>query len=252
MLVAYVISVWGQSNAAGQENFDTFLPAEWRGNQATIRTAFYGLNIGDLNPLQFQPLNPAQNSGRVWENGILWGVEQSLTHLLADYYGRTIYLDKLAYGGKQIKEWQEGGMFWDVLNRIADDEKAYFAGNNMVPKWLPVIWIQGENNATDSTAVYQPQLEALIDLERSKSDPARPWIFQMLSTYQTAYTPEQRENINAAFRNIAGGTRPHCYVLDPSDYTLTMGLPPDVHYGPYGYQILGRAHFNLMKRKNLL
>jgi hypothetical protein len=178
---------------------------------------------------------------------------------LQEHYGDSadLFYDKLAFGGHAISNWLEGG-YWHLCTvRIAGDERQWLEARGFEVKWLPVIWIQGESDASAGmpAAMYRERLESIIDEERSHSSGTRPWIFQKLSTYQTRIPARQRAGINAAFDSIANGSRTNCYVLDPSECTLTMDPGPesDLHYGAKDlYMTLADEYFELMKANNLL
>lgn len=259
--IAPIFSVWGQSNAEGGQVSSAGLPANWLGIQPGIKVANYGSVDQTHGVFNWQSANLSgsnENCASVYSNiytGVVHSVEQAIAHRLAAYYNTVIYFDKLARGGLQISAWRSGGLWYDELLTVAADEKASMAVLGKLPVWLPVVWVQGESDAGSATgtAAYQAMLEALISQERSLSVVNRPWIFQLLSTYQTTYSAAQRATINQAFINIAAGTRAKCYTLDPSGYSLTMDSnAPTLHYSSAALVTLGHAHFDLMTANGLL
>lgn len=257
--IAPIFSVWGQSNAEGGYLVSSAMPPEWQGISPEIQVANYGSVDNGHGAFNWQPANLSgtnENCASVYSNkypGAVHSVEQSLARALIAHYGTTVYLDKLARGAMAISQWKPGGFWYDELLTIAADEKASLAGLGKTPVWLPVIWIQGENNAGGSAASYQGELQSVIDSERARSIANRPWIFQKLSTYQTQYSPSARASINDAFDAIAAGGRPNCYTLDPSAFTLTMAPDaPGLHYSSAAHVTLGYGYFDLMLANGLL
>ena len=167
---AIVLWLAGQSNSNGEGEVggaEGALPVELQGTHSDIMIMSNGITF---QPLVYGVKNVGNqkddfDNGR--ENGI--GQEMKLGRLMADFYGRTIYIVKEALGGNSIAdEWNpdtgasEGARWaeWDAKWTAA---KAFFLANDLEYEVVALVWAQGEadSNNTDGPN-YQTNLTNLI------------------------------------------------------------------------------------------
>jgi len=259
---AYYVIIAGQSNAVGRADTSA-IPLYHKFLKDTVQGFIY--NSGTFEKIR-AGVNTQGNNGQ-------FGLEVSLVDTAFKNIGKRLYVVKYAVGGTAICS--QGVQYWlpSLNNNLFQNLKntilnanTIIQSNNLVAVPLCVIWVQGENDATDLTCAnnYQSNLEGIIDSTRNYMGlPTLPFLIGLnngdgdgLQVYRTTVRAAQQAVAKVEYSSYSSGftpsntsfTRDNTYLINTLNYTLFDG----VHYSAASTIQLGHDIFKALNGQNII
>jgi hypothetical protein len=226
--LANLIVVAGQSNAVGYGLDAAEVPLDLRGPDPRIRI---------WNGATFVPMAPGTNTGTV-RYPQAWGPETGFVRQWrAGHPSGDLFIVKSAKGSTALAEgpgqdWApaSGELFADT-SRAVRKAKAALAAAGRTPRVVAILWMQGEEDATDSTraGAYRTNLiRALSAMRLDWGDPSSRLVVGRITAGFPYATTVRAAQASAA-------TKAGAVLVDTDSYPLQDGI----HYAPRGQAQLG-------------
>jgi len=206
-----VVVLMGQSNAVGVGPIAS-VPAKYQGTIANAKiwngSAWVNLTAGSTNQAA---------------DGSTLGPEMSLMDSLVTFYGTPVYLIKHAITSTDLNtQWRAGS--GPLFFSLADKIKAAMAALPSAGYIKAYYWMQGENDAADTTmaSAYQTNLTNLVAAVRGSfyrfSDTQAPFVVGRLAAITTGSYPF-RDTVIAA-QNAVAAADTKVLIVNNTDATL--------------------------------
>lgn len=239
-----VFLLGGQSNMAGVGGYDSPLPAPYNVPQPAVK--FWN----KCNPTTgWPPADPGDawvdlqgGFGHQYYSGMsLFGPEVSLGYRLDQLLPNDdIYLVKCGLSSTNLAvDWNPDGTgaVYNVFKVRVDAALKNLVDAGKSPSIAGMIWMQGENDAIDSTfaAAYQKNLRNLIGTVREEfSTPNMPFVMGRILTYYDT-TPAGGNALVRAAQETVGTSMAGVTWINTDDLPLAY----DGHYGTQGQIDIG-------------
>lgn len=241
---AYILYVAGQSNCISAGTTGSDVPAELQGVLSDIY-------IWRASTGQFEPYEAGVNSFPTGATGQgRWGPEaQFALRWKADRPGIPLYIVKRGVGSSALDAaarsagvgiWDEtaGELYADFKND-ADTAKAALTATGKIPTSFSFIWMQGETDATNTTAAtdYGTNLTSFIAAVRNDIAAAPvPFVIGRIANI-SAWT--YRATLRQLQQSV-GESLTNCGWINTDDFALAGD---GIHYNPTGSVLFGNRAY---------
>lgn len=245
-----LIAIYGQSNTGMKEDI-----ANLQSDLLTPIPNNYIYNFNIPNPA-WETLTTSNNEGdNANTHTNTFGIEFRLMKLMHDTYGGNQYLLKFAQSSTQLASTGNTTLDWNVSSSSVGNPLELFDlcilnriyARSKIPVDLDVswvIWIQGENDAGNSTLynAYQTNLTNWINTYRTQTGLGTnvKFILVSLSTGQTAVNGAGITAIKTAMSNIAGSLTNVFY------FSQNQSTSDGTHYDAAAIDFIANGVFNII------
>jgi hypothetical protein len=198
-----------------------------------------------------------------------------LARYRADHPGAPIAAIKVGLGGTGINEWLPGGNAYPFLKTMISEAAQRLTAAGLTYKWAGFIWMQGENGASttyalvnpDPKAAYSYKLRQFLAMVREWTDAAMPVAIGRISNtmeapniidplvaagdckpYTTKYSPAQAcitATENRRSQQVLVGSDPGNVWWDNDNLPVDRTGPPEhwYHFTGAGYLAMGERAY---------